>query len=124
MDLYSIEKTKDYTFFKIVYYYYQLTPRTIKIIKMIGFIMLSALFFVIYHFSKDNENICIYIYINIFIQIIILSYLLELLMINLAKGTGNDRMIEMCNTLKECNDSFLNGCFKVLKIYIFIHFYQ
>ena len=41
-------------------------------------------------------------------------------MINLAKGTGNDRMIEMCNTLKECNDSFLNGCFKVLKIYIFI----
>ena len=104
MDLYSIEKTKDYTFFKIVYYYYQLTPRTIKIIKMIGFIMLSALFFVIYHFSKDNENICIYIYINIFIQIIILSYLLELLMINLAKGTGNDRMIEMCNTLKECND--------------------
>jgi hypothetical protein len=41
-------------------------------------------------------------------------------MINLAKGTGNDRMIEMCNTLKECNDSFLNGCFKVVKIYIFI----
>ena len=37
-----------------------------------------------------------------------------------SKGTGNDRMIEMCNTLKECNDSFLNGCFKVVKLYIFI----
>ena len=120
MDLYSIEKTKDYTFFKIVYYYYQLTPRTIRIIKMLFFAMLSSLFFVIYHFSKDSENICIYIYINIFIQIIIVSYLLELLMINLAKGTGNDRMIEMCNTIKECNDSYLNWCFKVLKLYIFI----
>ena len=120
MDLYSIEKTKDYTFFKIVYYYYQLTPRTIRIIKTIGLLMLSSLFFVIYHFSKDNENICIYIYINIFIQIIIVSYLLELLMINLAKGTGNDRMIEVCNTLKDCNDSFMNGCSKVLKIYIII----
>ena len=120
MDLYSIEKTKDYTFFKIVYYYYQLTPRTIRIIKMIFFLMLFSLFFVIYHFSKDPENVCIYIYINIFIQIIIVTYLIELLMINLAKGTGNDRMIEMCNTLKECNDSFLNGCFKVLKIYIII----
>ena len=120
MDLYSIEKTKDYTFFKIVYYYYQLTPRTIRIIKTIGLLMLSSLFFVIYHFSKDNENICIYIYINIFIQIIIVTYLLELLMINLAKGTGNDRMIEVCNTLKDCNDSFMNGCSKVLKIYIFI----
>ena len=120
MDLYSIEKTKDYTFFKIVYYYYQLTPRTIRIIKMLFLIMLSSLFFVIYHFSKDSENICIYIYVNIFIQIIIVSYLLELLMINLAKGTGNDRMIEMCNTLKECNDSYLNGCFKYVKRYIFI----
>ena len=120
MDLYSIEKTKDYTFFKIVYYYYQLTPRTIRIIKMLFFAMLSSLFFVIYHFSKESENICIYIYINIFIQIIIVSYLLELLMINLAKGTGNDRMIEMCNTIKECNDSYLNWCFKVLKLYIFI----
>ena len=120
MDLYSIEKTKDYTFFKIVYYYYQLTPRTIRIIKIIFFVMLSSFFFVIYHFSKDSENICIYIYINIFIQIIIVSYLLELLIFNLAKGAGNDRMIEICNTLKECNDSFLNGCFKVLKIYIFI----
>ena len=120
MDLYSIEKTKDYTFFKIVYYYYQLTPRTIRIIKMLFFVLLSSLFFVIYHFSKDSENICIYIYINIFIQIIIVSYLLELLMINLAKGTGNDRMIEMCNTIKECNDSYLNWCFKVLKLYIFI----
>lgn len=120
MDLYSIEKTKDYTFFKIVNYYYQLTPRTIRIIKTFFFIMLSSLFFVIYHFSKDSENICIYIYINIFIQLILVSYLIELLMINLAKGTGNDRMIEMCNTLKECNDSFLNGCFKVVKIYIFI----
>ena len=120
MDLYSIEKTKDYTFFKIVYYYYQLTPRTIRIIKIIFLIMLSSFFFVIYHFCKDSENICIYIYINMFIQIIIVSYLLELLIFNLAKGAGNDRMIEMCNTLKECNDSFLNGCFKVLKIYIFI----
>ena len=120
MDLYSIEKTKDYTFFKIVYYYYQLTPRMIRIIKTIFYTMLSSLFFVIYHFSKDSENICIYIYINIFIQIIIVTYLIELLMINLAKGTGNDRMIEMCNTLKECNDSYLNGCFKVLKIFIFI----
>ena len=120
MDLYSIEKTKDYTFFKIVYYYYQLTPRTIRIIKMLFFAMLSSLFFVIYHFSKDSENICIYIYINIFIQIIIVLYLLELLMINLAKGTGNDRMIEMCNTIKECNDSYLNWCFKFLKLYIFI----
>ena len=120
MDLYSIEKTKDYTFFKIVYYYYQLTPRTIRIIKMLFFAMLSSLFFVIYHFSKDSENICIYIYINIFIQIIIVLYLLELLMINLAKGAGNDRMIEMCNTIKECNDSYLNWCFKILKIYIFI----
>ena len=120
MDLYSIEKTKDYTFFKIVYYYYQLTPRTIRIIKTIFFIILSSLFFVIYNFSKDYENICIFIYINIFIQLILVSYLIELLMINLAKGTGNDRMIEMCNTLKECNDSFLNGCFKVVKIYIII----
>ena len=120
MDLYSIEKTKDYTFFKIVYYYYQLTPRTIRIIKTIFFIILSSLFFVIYNFSKDYENICIFIYINIFIQLILVAYLLELLMINLAKGTGNDRMIEMCNTLKECNDSFLNGCFKVVKIYIII----
>ena len=120
MDPYSIEKTKDYTFFKIVYYYYQLTPRTIRIIKMLFFAMLSSLFFVIYHFSKDSENICIYIYINIFIQIIIVLYLLELLMINLAKGAGNDRMIEMCNTIKECNDSYLNWCFKILKIYIFI----
>ena len=120
MDLYSIEKTKDYTFFKIVYYYYQLTPRTIRIIKMLFFAMLSSLFFVIYHFSKDSENICIYIYINMFIQIIIVLYLLELLMINLAKGAGNDRMIEMCNTIKECNDSYLNWCFKILKIYIFI----
>ena len=120
MDLYSIEKTKDYTFFKIVYYYYQLTPRTIRIIKMLFFAMLSSLFFVIYHFSKDSENICIYIYINMFIQIIIVLYLLELLMINLAKGAGNDRMIEMCNTIKECNDSYLNWCFKVLKLYIFI----
>ena len=120
MDLYSLEKTKDYTFFKIVYNYYQSTPRTIKIIKILFFIMLSSLFFVIYHFSKDAENICIYIYINIFIQIIIVAYLLELLLINLAKGTGNDRMIEICNTLKECNDSFLNGSFKVLKIYLFI----
>ena len=41
-------------------------------------------------------------------------------MINLAKGTGNDRMIEVCNTLKDCNDSFMNGCSKVLKIYIII----
>ena len=113
MDLYSLEKTKDYTFFRVVYYYYQLTPRTIRILKIFFFMMLFSLFFVILHFSNDSENICFFIYINISIELIIVLYLLELLIINLAKGTEDERMIQMCNTLRECNDSFLN-------FYIFI----
>ena len=120
MDLYSLEKTKDYTFFRVVYYYYQLTPRTIRILKIFFFMMLFSLFFVILHFSNDSENICFFIYINISIELIIVLYLLELLIINLAKGTEDERMIQMCNTLRECNDSFLNKGFKILKFYIFI----
>ena len=75
MDLYSLEKTKDYTFFRVVYYYYQLTPRTIRILKIFFFMMLFSLFFVILHFSNDSENICFFIYINISIELIIVLYI-------------------------------------------------
>ena len=55
MDLYSIEKTKDYTFFKIVYYYYQLTPRTIRIIKTVGLLMLLHIYLYKYIYSNNSS---------------------------------------------------------------------
>lgn len=105
MDLYSIEKTKDYAFFKFVSWYYQLTPRVIKIIKFIIFLLLFLSFFCLNHFTKDK--ITLYVYIIVAINFVILLYLMEILIQMLAKGTGNERMIEMSNSIKECMDAFL-----------------
>ena len=117
MDLYSIEKTKDYTFFKFVSWYYQLTPRTIKFVKLLIFMMYSGGLFLIYHFCK-KQIISLLFYIIIMINSFFVIYILESLIKKLAKGTGNDRMIELCNAIKECNDCYLYFSFK--KIYKFI----
>ena len=65
MDLYSIEKTKDYTFFKFVSWYYQLTPRTIKFVKLLIFIMYSGGLFLIYHFCKKQIISLLFYIINL-----------------------------------------------------------
>ncbi len=118
MDLYSIEKTKDYAFFKFVSWYYQLTPRTIKLLKLLIFIMYSGGSFLIYHFSR-KEIISLLFYLIIMTNSFFVIYILEDLIKKLAKGTGNDRMIELCNAIKECNDSYLYFSFKrIFKIII------
>ena len=113
MDLYSIEKTKDYTFFKFVNWYYKLTPRTIRLIKLLLFIFLIIILFVINHFSIKSK-IPNYIYIIIYINFILVLLLLEKLIKSLARGTGNEKMIELCNAIKESNDSYLYFSFKIL----------
>ena len=118
MDLYSIEKTKDYAFFKFVSWYYQLTPRTIKLLKLLIFIMYSGGSFLIYHFSR-KEIISLLFYLIIMINSFFVIYILEDLIKKLAIGRGNDRIIELYNAIKECNDCYLSFCFKrIFKIII------
>ena len=112
MDLYSIEKTKDYTFFKFISWYYQLTPRIIKLIKIIILILILTAFFALNHFTKDK--ITLYIYSIVAVNSIVLLYLMEVLIQLLAKGTGNEKMIEMSNSIKECMDAFLKMIFRSL----------
>ena len=46
-------------------------------------------------------------------------YILEDLIKKLAIGRGNDRIIELYNAIKECNDCYLSFCFKrIFKIII------
>ena len=80
--------------------------------------MYSGGSFLIYHFSR-KEIISLLFYLIIMINSFFVIYILEDLIKKLAKGTGNDRMIELCNAIKECNDSYLYFSFKrIFKIII------
>lgn len=109
MDLYSIEKIKDYTFFKFISWYYQLTPRTIKLLKLLLILLITSSFYLLYHFTQDILAIILYSLISL--KLLLLLFLMECLIKLLAKGTGNEKMLEICNSIKECMDFYLLNLF-------------
>lgn len=103
MDL-NGEKTKDHIVYRILSYYNKFDASQIRNIKF-GMILAPILLLLILSLIIETKTILIICGVNIF-SIVALIYSVILLIDILSKDTGDDRMLEIANAIREGSEGF------------------
>lgn len=98
------EKTRDHTVHKILSYYNKFDEREIQNIKYGMIIIPIALIFLLNIFIQ-TKTILIITAVNLF-SLVALIYSLYILIDILSKETGNDRMLEIADAIREGSEGF------------------
>lgn len=104
MELYYTEKTKDQTVYKLLSFYNRLSERDMVSIK-IGMVVIPMLILLILNLFVETKTILTIIGINLF-SIVALMYAVVILFEILRKDTGNERMMEIADAIKEGSEGF------------------
>ena len=103
MDYYS-DKAKDQTVMKILTFYYRISEREWSSIK-IGLVLIPLIFLYFVSFFIKTNTILIIFAINLF-SILALIYTFFILIEILNKETGNERMMEIADAIREGSEGF------------------
>lgn len=103
MDL-NGEKTKDHVVYRILNFYNKFNQAEIKNLKY-AMIFVPILLLIILNLIIQTKTILIICAVNIF-SIVALIYALLLLVDILSKETGNDRMLEIADAIREGSEGF------------------
>src|SRR4051812_10770865 len=98
MEVY-IEKTKDQTVYKILNFYHRFTEREISFFYY-GLIIIPIITIFLASFIITNKPILVIFGVMLF-SIVALSYSLTILIDILNKDTGNERMVEIADAIRE-----------------------
>jgi Na+/H+-translocating membrane pyrophosphatase len=98
------EKTRDHTVNKILSYYNKFDEKEIKNIKF-GMVIIPIMIIFFLSFLLQTKTILIITAVNIF-SLVALIYSLIILIDILSKDTGNDRMLEIADAIKEGSEGF------------------
>lgn len=104
MDYIYAEKTKDYTVYRILSLYNKFSARDLFYAKMGVLVVPIVLMLILSQFIKENTILFI-IGIN-FISIIFLLYSLLILIQILKVDTGNEKMMDIADAIKEGAEGF------------------
>ncbi len=98
------EKTKDHIVYRILNFYNKLNETDIRNIKF-SMIFVPILLLIILNLIIQTKTILIICAVNIF-SVVALVYSIILLVDILSKETGNDRMIEIADAIREGSEGF------------------
>lgn len=98
------EKTRDHTVHKILNYYNKFDEKEIQNIK-IGLIAVPIILMIFLNIIIQTKTILIICAVNIF-SLLALIYSLYILIDILSKETGNDRMLEIADAIREGSEGF------------------
>ena len=104
MELYYTEKSKDQVVFKLLNYYHNLSPRDLLTIKLMV-IFIPIILLIILSFFIETKIILVILGVNFF-SIISLLYAVLILIDILNKDTGNEKMMEIADAIREGSEGF------------------
>jgi H(+)-translocating pyrophosphatase len=104
MESYYSEKSKDTTVSKLLNYYNKLTERDINMIKL-SVIFFPLLLMLILSFVIKTKVIIAIIGVNVF-SVLSLLYSIVILFDILSKETGNEKMVEIADAIREGSEGF------------------